>query len=394
MSESLRIALLLDPLSVTLDGPLNLRLKWGDHASQLAHELLGRGHSVRGFGAPPWLIPRSTEVPFEREKAGWRSKLRGFRPNVLLAYDALSPAAMRGARMARKLGSALVLLEAAMPNDGRVHQRIRNRVGEFLWGGYVRRTAGGVVALDSVSRDNAKEEGFDEELIREIPFGVDTGSFRPGLISTLVARHRIRGRILLYVGRLEKQRGLETLIAAFARTVGQRSDWNLVFAGKGTAVAALHAQTRRLGVADCVHWLPNPRREELPGLMGASTLLAVPALDDEVLGRQLGRALSCGLPVLASDLPRLRGLVEHQRQGLLVPPGDVRAWTDAITQAASSPVARKRWSAEARRFAEEHLAWPKVAAEFEEVFRLASARVREKLQAVRVARRDRPARRA
>jgi hypothetical protein len=62
VSDSLRIALLLDPLSVYLEDPLNLRFKWGNHAPQLAQELLSRGHSVRGFGAPPGFIPRSGDA--------------------------------------------------------------------------------------------------------------------------------------------------------------------------------------------------------------------------------------------------------------------------------------------------------------------------------------------
>ena len=379
--ESLRIALLLDPLSVSLGGALHLRVKWGDHAPKIAREFLGRGHTVRGFWAPPGLIPRSSDATIETEESvaqGW-TKLAQFRPDVLLAYDALSPAAARGARMARKLGAALVLVEPALPGGGLLLERFLRRVGETLWGPYVRRTAGAVVALDPVSREHALKDGFESDRIHVIPYGVDTSVFRPGLTSTLVARHRIRGRILLYVGRLESSRGLDRLITAFSRTVGQREDWNLVLCGQGTAAPALGAQARRLGIADRVHWLPRPRREELPGLMGTSTLLAVPALDDTVVGRQVGRALACGLPVLASDLTRLAGLVRHGETGLVVPTGDFEGWTSAIRQAASSPVARKRWSTNGRRLAEATLAWPKVAAEFEVVFHRAREQVRAKL---------------
>ena len=368
---------------------MNLRVKWGNHAAKLAREFLGRGHHVRGFGAPPGLIPRSSEFTND-EDGGW-SKLLSFRPEVLLAYDALSPAAARGARMARKIGATLVLVESALPGGGRFHERALRRVGEFLWGSYVRRTVGGVVALDAVSNDNALDEGFPAELIQVIPHGVDTSDFRPGLSSTLVARHRIRGRILLYVGRLEANRGVDTLIEAFARTVGQRSDWNLVLAGQGPAAPMLQAQSRRLGVGDRVHWLARPRREELPGLMGVSTLLAVPARDDTVVGRQVGRALACGLPVLAADLPRLVGLVAHDVTGLIVKSGDVDEWTLAIRKAASSPVARRRWATRGREFAESTLAWPKVASEFEQVLVRSRERVAAKLEGAqgtgRVARR-------
>lgn len=381
LTESLRIALLLDPFSVSLDGPLNLRVKWGDHAPQLAQEFLSMGHIVRGFGAPPGLIPHSDALDFESGESSvcW-NKLQKFRPDVLIAYDALSPAAWRGARTARKLGSTLLLVESALPQGGRWHERLFSRIGELLWGRYVRRTAGAVVALDELSRRHAIQEGFDSEIIRVIHYGVDTRVFRPGLTSTLVSHHRVSGRILLYVGKVEVNRGLEVLITAFASTVGMRSDWKLVIAGDGSLMASLKALTIRLGVGDRVHWIGRPREEELPGLMGASTLLAVPAEENQVVGRQVGRALACGLPVILSDVPRFAGLVEDSVTGCLVPPGNQQAWTEAIGRVASSPVARQRWAKAGRALAEQRLAWPTVAEQFEAVLQEAMKSVEVKLR--------------
>ena len=108
--------------------------------------------------------------------------------------------------------------------------------------------------------------------------------------------------------------------------------------------------------------------------MGASTLLACPALDDSVMGRQVTRALACGLPVIASDLPRLRVLVEHQHNGLLAPPGDDGAWAEAIRLAAGSPAARTRWAINARRKAEEQFGWEAVAGRIEEILHAARER--------------------
>jgi len=383
VTDSLRVALLLDPLSIHLEEPLSLRVKWGDHAPRLAAELLGRGHVVRGFGAPPGLIPRSGQEVADAAEDGAGpvslSKLRNFRPDVLVAYDALSPAAARGARMARKLGAALVLVEAALPLEGGALQRSLWQVGEFLWGRYVRRTATALVALDAIAREQALREGFAADLIRVVPHGVDLNQFRPGLTSTIVARNKIRGRILLYTGRLVANRGLEVLMAAFARTVGQRADWTLVLAGDGSAKPRLRAMADRLGVADRVHWIARPRTEELPGLLGASTLYAVPARESSVTGRSVARALACGLPVIASDLPRFHDLIQHQHSGLLIKPGDVEAWTEAIRWASGSPMARKRWGVNAREFATSNLDWNVVAQRFEEIFGSARERVRAKL---------------
>jgi glycosyltransferase involved in cell wall biosynthesis len=358
VSRPLRIAIVVDPLTLSAKG--------GEHPARLATELLGRGHFVRGFGAPPGHIPRSSADLEEADSD--RAGLVRFRPDVVLAYDALSPAAAYGARAARRLDVPLILVEADAPGGGSTWQRLLWRVGEVLFRAYVRRAAGAVVALDPVAHERAIREGFSPDVIKTFPLGVDLNTFRPGLTTHVVAQHRIRGRVVLFVGPLEAQRGAETLLAAFARTVGQRDDWALVFAGDGPERARLRAMSERLGVTGRVHWLPRPRREELPGLFGASTLLAVPATEDVVLGRNVARALASGVPVLASDLPRLRYFVEDGETGLLVAPGDVAAWADAIRRAASSPMARSRWARNARATAEARFDWRDVTTSFERLF--------------------------
>jgi glycosyltransferase involved in cell wall biosynthesis len=381
VTEPLRVALLLDPLSLSLDASQGLRVKWGGHAPELAREFLGRGFHVRGFGAPPGLVPRSSPAADESdERGGAGGRLQRFAPDVIVAYEALSPAAFRGARMARKLGAALVLVDGALNGGLRWHDRALRAVGERLWGVFVRRAASALVALDDLAAEECLRSGFARELLRVIPHGVDVATWRPGLASTLVARHKIRGRILLYAGKLARERGVEELLSAFARTVGQRSDWNLVFAGHGPARGELRAMADRLGVGDRVHWV-EPREEELPGLFGASTVLAVPARGDEVVGRHVARAMACGLPVLASDLPRLRGFVEPDGNGLLVASGSAEAWCEAIQRAASSPTTRARWARHSRALAERRYSWPAVAAAFEELMLEARERVRDKLTA-------------
>jgi len=374
--SNLRVALLLDPLSFSLDAK-GLRIKWASHAPELAREFLGRGYSVRGFGAPPGLIPRSSSENGPEEGAAG-GKLLGFAPDVIVAYDPLSPAALRGARMARRLGATLVLVEGGWKGVLRWKDRTLRGIGGRLWGLYVRRTAGAVVALDPLAEEQALRDGFSRDLVRVIPHGVDVQAFRPGLSSTLVARHKIRGRILLYLGKLALDRGVQELLAAFARTVGQRSDWNLVYAGTGPERGELRAMADRLGVGDRVHWV-EPRDEELPGLLGASTVLAIPARGHDVVGRFAARALACGLPILASDLPRLRAFVEHDANGVLVQPGSVDAWAEAVQRTASSPTTRARWARTSRTLAVERYSWPAVAASFEQLFEVARKRVQAKL---------------
>jgi glycosyltransferase involved in cell wall biosynthesis len=69
--------------------------------------------------------------------------------------------------------------------------------------------------------------------------------------------------------------------------------------------------------------------------------------------------------VIASDRAPVRALVEPDVSGLLVPPGDVEAWVEALRRASMSPDARRRWGRKAREIALRRLAWPQVARLFE-----------------------------
>ncbi len=361
MNPSLRIALVLNPFT--------LRRKGGDHAPWVARELLGRGHAVRAFGDVIGGIPQSRLETTTDDGAAplERAGLMTFEPDVIVAYDGLSPAAWRSARAAAKLNVPLVLVEEGFPDHGKLIERGLRYFGACAWGGLVRRTATHIIALDPVAEAQALRHGFDPNLVTVLPSGVDTSTFRPGLASEVLYRHRVAGEVLLHIGRIEPGRGIEALIDAFAQTVGRRGDWSLVFAGTGSHRDALRAQADRLGVGARVHWTPVPRTAELPGLFGATTALLVPALDDDVASLKIRRAMACGIPVLVSDVARLSGTVTHDESGLVVPAGDRAAWTQAISRLSSDPNRRARWGRTARLSTTERFSWPRIVDQLEEV---------------------------
>jgi len=357
MTSNLRIALLVDPLTVLVQG--------ARHAVELKRELEARGHEVHVFGAPQSLLAASDGALEGPEPPPVRmGGVLGLEPDVVIAYDALSPVALIGSRVARRRRIPLLLVEAGRIADRSLPQRALGRIGELLWGPYVRRTCTSLVALDPVAREHALAEGFGPARIHTLPQGVDLDRYRPGLPSPLVFEHRIRGRILLYAGSHESHAGLEMLIDAFARTVGQRGDWSLVLAGRRHAPPRLRATAHRLGVAARVHFL-KVGEADLPPLFASSTLVAQPARDDRTSGLTILRAMAASRPVIASDLPRLRYVVEPEGSGLLVPAADLNAWTRTIQRAASSPEARKRWGRRGRELVEERFSWRLLAADWE-----------------------------
>lgn len=336
---------------------LHPRARRSDHPRALAAALEAAGHTARVIPVAaglrwPGRGPVDGQGPLDFHPDGW------------IAYDPMSPAAWWASRQARRSGRPLVIVEPGWTGPKRLHERLLDGLGQRLWGRGVRLAAGRVAVFDPWTASRAQARGFLSERIVQVPWGVDPERFRPGLSSELVARHRLRGRLLLHVGALEPGRGLELLIEAFARGVGRRPDWSLVLLGEGSQTRRLRAAADRLGVGASVHLLGWAPPEDLAGLMAAATLFAAPDPGDAASGQQLARAMSTGLAVVASDRPRLACRVEPGRSGLIAPAGDVGAWTAALSQLAGDPALRAELGRAARARTLERCAWPKVAETF------------------------------
>ncbi|MBI2408985.1 MAG: glycosyltransferase [Gemmatimonadetes bacterium] len=152
-----------------------------------------------------------------------------------------------------------------------------------------------------------------------------------------------RGR-MLFVGRLNAQKGLDDLLQAMARA---RKSWTLDVVGDGPDRAALERRAIELGVAERVQWLGHLPQTELAPLYGRSAALVIPSTD-EGLGLVGVEAALCETPAIAYASGGLTDVVQDGVTGWLVPAGDIAALAHAIDGVVDRPPKARAAGAAAR----------------------------------------------
>jgi phosphatidylinositol alpha-mannosyltransferase len=136
------------------------------------------------------------------------------------------------------------------------------------------------------------------------------------------------GRGVLWIGRLDPQKGFPVAVRAFERLAGELSDVSLVVVGDGPDREA--AGSLPPGLRQRLRMVGTVPHTELPKYLSAADAFVAPALGQESFGMVLIEALAAGVPVVASDIAGYREVVRDGVEGLLVPAGDSQALAAAL----------------------------------------------------------------
>lgn len=190
-----------------------------------------------------------------------------------------------------------------------------------------------------------------------IPNGIDLEHFSNG--SQPLPEFRDGKHNILFVGRLEKRKGLKHLLAAFHQLKEELPDTRLLVVGPGRLSWRLRWFLRRHEIKD-VHFLGPVPYAQLPSYYRSAHVFCSPSKGKESFGIVLLEAMASRLPVVASSIEGYSYLVRDGQEGFLVKPGDEEGLARALARLLKDEALRQEMGARGQERARE-FGWPKVA---------------------------------
>jgi glycosyltransferase involved in cell wall biosynthesis len=202
--------------------------------------------------------------------------------------------------------------------------------------------------------------------------GVDVRTFCPDSETGRAERDTLRldGPIILYVGRICRQKGTDTLLAAYERVRAQDPAVALVLAGPIEQFddhdsMAAHVWKERIAASGAMY-VGAISDDRLPGLYNAADVFVMPTAELEMFGMAAVEAEACGVPVVASDHGGLRETVPTMCGGRF-PPSDAGALADVLVGLLADGPRRQTCGVNARAHAL-RFSWPRIAADLDAIY--------------------------
>ena len=219
----------------------------------------------------------------------------------------------------------------------KIFNRIRYYAGIFL----LRRADCVRVVSERIKR-TLVQHGIQEADVTVLPVRTDIGSFARAAKDEML-RKKYEGRcIILSAARFVPQKNLSMLIDSFVTVQKMHPEALLLLVGTGPDAFALQEQVKKYNLEKGVIFMPWT--DDMPSLMKTADIYALSS-NYEGWGRVLLEAAAAGLPVVTTDVGAANEIICDDVHGRVVPVGDKKSFTQALSTVVASSELRKRYGA-------------------------------------------------
>lgn len=216
----------------------------------------------------------------------------------------------------------------------------------------------------------------DKDKFIEVPNGVDTKRFTPkDQDENLLAKHDISktDKIVLFVGGLDKAhyfKGVEYLIEAMSKLRNSDYDWKLLIVGEGELQSEYQSFADQLRLSNHTVFTGYVSNKDLPSYYNLADVVVLPSVDrSEAFGLALVEAMACAKPVIGSNLPGVRSVIEDEVNGLLINPEDSSDLATKINFILENPAIADGYGVAGRQKAEQIYDWISIATKLNTIYK-------------------------
>jgi len=174
---------------------------------------------------------------------------------------------------------------------------------------------------------------------------------------------------IFFMGRLEKRKGIDFLLKCMPKIKAGCEDARLYIAGSGVLKRQLEEMVRCFGLQDSVRFLGVIDDRQVNEWYNRVTLVVIPSVF-EGFGLNAIEAMSCGTPVVATDVDGLRDVIEEGVNGRLVPYNDVDGMSECILRLLEDEQERRRLAVNGKKRVKAMYDWQSISRQMSYIYKL------------------------
>ena len=273
-------------------------------------------------------------------------------------------------KLAKKYNKPFILTQHNTFIDYKSFLNRLEQLNDLIIGKPVLKRADHILTVSKETMKYVLRVGADKSKTSVMYNGVDTNCFyatKKGESRKKLGLPKNR-KIIFSVRRLVYKNGLDTLIKSAARVIQHNPDILFVVAGKGPSRKLIEDHIKELGIENNIILTGFVPDELLPVYYNAADYFVLPSASGEGLPLVLFEAMSCGLPVIATMVGGTPEIINHMKNGVLVPPRNPEELAEAILKLLANGELGKEIGEKAKKNIQKRFSWEENVRQLKEVY--------------------------